>query len=73
MGLDDMLKNELRKHINDIKPKLVAEFKELTDQDVDEAGDDPDQIVDKIQQKTGQPREQVEQRVKPVASRPAAQ
>ena len=30
---------------------------------MDEASDDPDKIIDKVQHKTGQPREQVEQRV----------
>ena len=62
-----MLKNQLRERLQDLKPKLVAEFDELTHQDVEEAGDDPDKIVDKIQQKTGQPREQVEERVRQVA------
>jgi hypothetical protein len=52
MGLDDMLKCQLQERLSELKPKLVQEFKELTDQDVDEAGNDPDQIVDKIQQKT---------------------
>jgi hypothetical protein len=62
-----MLKNQLRERLQDLKPKLVAAFDELTHQDVEEAGDDPDKIVDKIQQKTGQPREQVEERVRQVA------
>ncbi len=69
MGLDDMLKNQLRERLQDLKPKLVQEFDELTHQDVHDAGDDPDKIVDKIQQKTGQPREQVEERVKQVVQR----
>jgi len=30
---------------------------------MDATGDDPDEIVDRVQQKTGQPRDQVEQRV----------
>jgi uncharacterized protein YjbJ (UPF0337 family) len=67
MGLDDTLKSQLQERLGDLKPKLVEEFDELTHQDVEEAGDDPDKIVDKIQQKTGQPREQVEQRVRQVA------
>jgi hypothetical protein len=33
---------------------------------MDEASDDPDEIVDRVQRKTGQPREQVEQRVQKV-------
>ena len=43
-----------------MKQKLVQEFDELTDRDMDEAGDDPDKIVSTIQQKTGQPREAVD-------------
>lgn len=69
MGLDDTLKNQLRAQLRDLKPKLVQEFDELTQEDVDEAGEDPDKIVDKIQQKTGQPRDQVEQRVRTVANK----
>ena len=63
MGLDDMLKQQVRQHAPDLKQKLVDEFSELTHKDVEVAGDDPDEIVDRIQKKTGQPREQVEQRV----------
>jgi uncharacterized protein YjbJ (UPF0337 family) len=69
MGFDDTLKNQLRDRIQDIKPPLEQEFAELTGRDLDEAGDDPDEIVSKIQQKTGQPREQVEQRVRQVMKR----
>jgi uncharacterized protein YjbJ (UPF0337 family) len=63
VGLDDMLKEQIRDRAPELKEKLVAEFDEVTQEDMDQAGDDPDQIVDKVQQKTGQPREQVEQRV----------
>ncbi|HZQ64587.1 MAG TPA: hypothetical protein VFA66_05110 [Gaiellaceae bacterium] len=66
MGLDDMLKQQVQERLADLKPRLVQEFKELTHQDVEDAGDDPDKIVDTIQQKTGQPREQVEERVRQV-------
>jgi ElaB/YqjD/DUF883 family membrane-anchored ribosome-binding protein len=58
-----MLKQQVRQHAPDLKQKLVDEFSELTHKDVEVAGDDPDEIVDRIQKKTGQPREQVEQRV----------
>ena len=63
MGLDDMLKQQLRERAPELKLKLVDEFDEVTHADMDDAGDDPDKIVDKVQQKTGQPREQVEKRV----------
>ena len=67
MGIDDMLKQQIRDHAPELKQKLVAEFDELTHQDLDDSGDDPDEIVDRIHKKTGQPRDQVEQRVKQVA------
>jgi ElaB/YqjD/DUF883 family membrane-anchored ribosome-binding protein len=69
MGLDDMLKDQIRQRAPELKQKLVAEFDELTQDDMDKTGDDPDEIVDRISQKTGQPREQVEQRVQQVAQR----
>jgi hypothetical protein len=69
MGLDDMLKQQIRERAPELKQKLVEEFSELTHKDMEEAGDDPDEIVNRIQTKTGQPREQVEQRVKHHAQR----
>ena len=66
MGLDDMLKQQIRDRAPELKDKLVQEFGELTHDDMKDAGDDPDQIVDRVQKKTGQPREQVEQRVQKV-------
>ena len=66
MGLDDMLKQQIRDRAPELKDKLVQEFGELTQDDMKDAGDDPDEIVDRVQKKTGQPREQVEQRVQKV-------
>lgn len=66
MGLDDMLKQQIRDRAPELKEKLVNEFSEVTRKDMDEASDDPDEIVDRVQKKTGQPREQVEQRVQKV-------
>jgi ElaB/YqjD/DUF883 family membrane-anchored ribosome-binding protein len=63
MGLDDMLKQQIRARAPELKKRLVDEFDELTHDDMKDAGDDPDAIVDRVQKKTGQPREQVEQRV----------
>jgi ElaB/YqjD/DUF883 family membrane-anchored ribosome-binding protein len=69
MGLDDMLKQQIRERAPELKQKLVQEFDELTHDDMKDAGDDPDEIVDRVQKKTGQPREQVEQRVHKVMQR----
>ena len=69
MGLDDMLKQQIRERAPELKQRLVQEFDELTHQDMQETSDDPDEIVDRIHKKTGQPREQVEQRVREVSQR----
>jgi len=69
MGIDDMLKQQIGDHLPELKEKLVSEFSELTHKDLEDTGDDPDAIVDRIQQKTGQPREQVEAKVKQAAAR----
>jgi uncharacterized protein YjbJ (UPF0337 family) len=66
MGLDDMLKEQIRSRAPELKQRLVQEFGEVTDRDMQETSDDPDEIVDRVQQKTGQPREQVEERVRQV-------
>lgn len=69
MGIDDMLKQQIRDRAPELKQKLVDEFGEVTQKDMGEASDDPDDIVDRVQKKTGQPREQVEQRVTQVMQR----
>ncbi len=69
MGLDDMLKQQIRERAPELKKRLVDEFEELTHRDMEDASDDPDEIVDRVQKKTGQPREQVEQRVRQVVQR----
>ena len=69
MGLDDMLKQQIRERAPELKQRLVDEFGELTQGDLEDASDDPDEIVDRVQKKTGQPREQVEQRVREVMQR----
>ena len=63
MGLDDMLKQQIRERAPQLKQRLVQEFQELTDDDLKDVGDDPDEIVDRVHKKTGQPRDQIEQRV----------
>lgn len=47
MGLDDMLRQQNRARAPELK-RNVDEFSELTHKDMDEASDDPDEIVDWI-------------------------
>ena len=69
MGIDDVLKQQIRERAPELKQRLVQEFEGLTHEDLRETSDEPDEMVDKIHQKTGQRREQVEDRVKQVAQR----
>lgn len=68
MGLDD-IKTDLMGRAKEMKARIVQEFDEVTDRDMEEAGDDPDKIVDKVQEKTGKPRSEVEERLRQVAAR----
>jgi uncharacterized protein YjbJ (UPF0337 family) len=63
MGFEDELKSQISSRIPEVKEKLVNEFDELTHDDL-KGANDPDEVVDRVAKKTGQPREQVEQRVK---------
>jgi hypothetical protein len=67
MGIDDMVKKEISEITPDIKNRLVNAFDALTHEDLKDASTDPNEVVDRIQQKTGQPREEVEKQVKQVA------
>lgn len=66
MGLED-IKTELMGKAREMKSRIVQEFDEVTDRDMEEAGDDPDRIVDKVSEKTGKPRAEVEERMRQVA------
>ena len=63
MSLDQVTRQELQKKLTQLKPQLKREFPELSDTDFTQAENDPDQFIRRIEQKSGQPREQVEQRV----------
>jgi hypothetical protein len=63
MSLDQITRQQLQQKITQLKPQLKREFPELEDTDFRHAESDPDQFIQRIEQKSGQPREQVEQRV----------
>jgi hypothetical protein len=73
MGIDDMVKKEISEITPDIKNRLVNAFDALTHEDLKDAGNDPNEVVDRIQQKTGQPRDEVEKQVKQVAQQEGGQ
>jgi hypothetical protein len=63
MSLDQVTKQQLQQKITQLKPQIKREFPELSDTDISQAERDPDQLVRRIEEKSGQPREQVEQRL----------
>ena len=63
MSLDQVTKQQLQQKLTQIKPQLKREFPELSDSDINQAETDPDQFIRRVEQKSGQPREHVEQRV----------
>jgi hypothetical protein len=63
MSLDQVTRQQLQQKLTQLKPQLKREFPELSDTDFTQTGSDPDQFIRRIEQKSGQPREQVEQRV----------
>src|SRR5215218_1733608 len=63
VSLDQVTRQQLQQKLTQFKPQLKQEFPELSDTDFTQAGSDPDQFISRIEQKSGQPREQVEQRV----------
>lgn len=63
MSLDQVTRKQLQQKLTQYKPQLKREFPELTDSDISQAETDPDQFIRRIEQKSGQPREHVEQRL----------
>lgn len=63
MSLDQVTKQQLQQKITQLKPQIKREFPELSDTDISQAERDPDQLVRRIEEKSGHPREQVEQRL----------
>jgi uncharacterized protein YjbJ (UPF0337 family) len=63
MSLDQVTKQQLQQKITQLKPQIKREFPELSDSDIKQAESDPDQFISRIEEKSGQPREHVEQRL----------
>jgi hypothetical protein len=63
MSLDQVTKQQLQQKLTQLKPQIKREFPELSDSDIKQAESDPDQFISRIEEKSGQPREHVEQRL----------
>ena len=62
--LDPQTRQQLQTKFQQIKPQLKGQFSGVTDQDLEAGKSDPDTLIDTISRKTGQGREQVEQKVR---------
>ena len=62
--LDPQKRQELQTKFQQIKPQLKQKYSTLSDQDWDQARNDPDTLIDTISRKSGQDRATVEQTVR---------
>ena len=62
--LDPQTRQQLQTKFQQIKPQLKQQFSGLSDQDLDQAKNDPDTLIDTISRKSGQDKATVEQAVR---------
>ena len=62
--LDPQTRQKLQTKFQQVKPQLKQRFSGVTDQDLDYAKNDPDQLITTISQKTGQPTARVESEIR---------
>ena len=53
--------------LEQIKPQIQQAFPDVPEQELTKGQSNPDQLVSAIEQKTGQPKDQIEQRLKQLA------
>jgi uncharacterized protein YjbJ (UPF0337 family) len=66
--LDPQTRQQLQTKFQQVKPQLKQHFSGVTDQDLDQWRSDPDQLIETISEKTGQPTSQVEQEIRTLVS-----
>jgi hypothetical protein len=65
---DQQTKQEFQQNWDQIKTQITQVFPQVSVQDIEPFRGDPDKVVTTIGQKTGQPPEQIEQRIKQFVS-----
>ena len=66
--LDPQTRQQLQTKFQQVKPQLKQHFSGVTDQDLDQWRSDPDQLIETISNKPGQPTSQVEQEIRTLVS-----
>jgi len=62
--LDPQTRQQLQTKFQQVKPQLKQRFSGVTDQDLDPWRSDPDQLIETISTKTGQPIAKVESEIR---------
>lgn len=62
--LDPQTRQQLQTKFQQVKPQLKQRFSGVTDQDLDAWRNDPDQLINTISEKTGQPTSRVEAEIR---------
>ena len=65
--LDQQTKQQLQQNFQQLKPQIQQAFPDVPEQELSKAQSDPDRLVSTIEQKTGQPKDRIEQQIKQLA------
>lgn len=66
--LDQQTKQKFQQNFMQLKPQLKQAFPDVEEQDLQMGKDDPEILISTIEEKTGTPKEQVEQQLKQLVS-----
>ena len=61
--LDQQTKQQIQQNFQQIKPQIKQAFPDVPEQELSQGASDPDRLVSTIEQKTGQPKERIEQQL----------
>jgi uncharacterized protein YjbJ (UPF0337 family) len=67
--LDQQTKQQLQQNFQQIKPQIKQAFPDVPEQELSQGASDPDRLVSTIEQKTGQPKERIEQQLQQLVGR----
>jgi uncharacterized protein YjbJ (UPF0337 family) len=61
--LDQQTKQQIQQNFQQLKPQIKQAFPDVPEQELTQGQSDPDRLVSTIEQKTGQPKERIEQQL----------
>jgi uncharacterized protein YjbJ (UPF0337 family) len=66
--LDQQTKQQMQQNFQQLKPQIKQAFPDVPEQELSQGQSDPDRLVSTIEQKTGQPKERIEQQLQQLVS-----